>query len=115
MRESWTRNVNEYILKRENLLYLFVLLDSRLKPQNSDLLFMQFLGKNQVPFARVFTKCDKLKAGLLEKSLLDYNKEMLKNWESLPPTFISSTVNRSGREEILDFIEETTNNFSNTV
>jgi GTP-binding protein len=115
MRESWTRTVNEYILKRENLLILFVLLDSRIKPQNSDLLFMEFLGKNQVPFARVFTKSDKLTSFLLEKSIRIYDQEMLKNWESLPPTFISSTVSRTGREEILTFIEETINNFSNPV
>jgi GTP-binding protein len=114
MKEIWTRNVKEYILKRESLACLFVLVDSRLKPQNSDLLFMQFLGMNQVPFARVFTKSDKLPAASLEQAILNYNDEMLKDWESLPSTFISSTVNRTGREEILEFIEETINNFSNT-
>ena len=115
MRETWMRNVKEYILKRENLACLFVLLDSRLKPQNSDLMFMEFLGVNQVAFARVFTKTDKLTGGSLDKAILGYSVEMLKTWESLPPTFISSTVNNTGREEILDFIEETINNFSNTV
>jgi GTP-binding protein len=115
MRETWIRNVKEYILKRENLACLFVLLDSRLKPQNSDLLFMEFLGRNQVPFARIFTKTDKLLSGSLEEAILEYNNEMLKNWESLPSTFVSSTVNRTGKEEILHFIEETINNFSNTV
>ena len=115
MRETWMRNVKEYILKRENLACLFVLIDSRLKPQNSDLMFMEFLGVNQVAFARVFTKTDKLTGGSLDKAILGYSVEMLKTWESLPPTFISSTVNNTGREEILDFIEETINNFSNTV
>lgn len=115
MRETWMRNVKEYILKRENLACLFVLLDSRLKPQNSDLMFMEFLGVNQVAFARVFTKTDKLTGGSLDKAILGYSVEMLKTWESLPPTFISSTVNKTGREEILNFIEETINNFSNTV
>ncbi len=115
LRETWMRNVKEYILKRENLACLFVLIDSRLKPQNSDLMFMEFLGMNQVAFARVFTKTDKLSGGSLDKAILGYSVEMLKKWESLPPTFISSTVNKTGREEILNFIEETINNFSNTV
>lgn len=113
MREVWTRNVREYILKRGNLVCLFVLLDSRLKPQKSDIAFMEFLGRNQIPFARVFTKTDKLPSGSVEKMILGFDKEMQKNWEFLPITFISSTVNRTGREEILNFIEETINNFSN--
>jgi GTP-binding protein len=115
IRETWIRNVREYILKRENLACLFVLLDSRLKPQNSDLAFMEFLGNNQIPFAKVFTKTDKLPSCSVEKAILEYNTEMLKNWESLPLTFISSIVNRTGKEEILNFIEETINNFSNSV
>jgi GTP-binding protein len=115
MREKWNRSTEEYILKRENLVCLFALIDSRHKPQNSDLSFMEFLGRNDIPFARVFTKSDKLQAGALEKSIHFYDNEMLKIWESLPSTFISSTVNKTGREEILNFIEETINNFSNTV
>jgi GTP-binding protein len=115
MREKWHRATEEFILKRENLVCLFVLIDSRHKPQNSDLSFMEFLGRNDIPFARVFTKSDKLKADVLEKSIHFYDNEMLKIWESLPSTFISSTVNKTGREDILNFIEETINNFSNTV
>jgi len=114
MREKWIREVENYILRRENLACLFVLLDSRHKPQKSDLTFMEFLGNNQVPFARVFTKSDKLSSGALEKSIHDYDIEMLKIWESLPHTFIASAVKKAGREKILDFIEETFNNFSNT-
>jgi GTP-binding protein len=115
MREKWIKAVEEYILKRDNLLCLFVLLDSRHEPQKSDMLFMEFLGNNQVPFARVFTKTDKLTSGDLEKSIYSYDLEMLKIWESLPATFTASIVKRTGREEILDFIDETINNFSNTV
>jgi GTP-binding protein len=92
IRQKWNKVTEEYILKRENLFCLFVLIDSRHKPQNSDLSFMEFLGRNNIPFARVFN-----------------------TWESLPTTFISSIVNRAGREEILNFIEETINNFSNPV
>jgi len=114
MREKWVKAVEEYILKRVNLVCLFVLLDSRHKPQKSDLMFMEFLGNNQVPFARVFTKTDKLSSVDLEKSILNYDVEMLKIWESLPPSFAASVVKVTGREEILSFIEETINNFSNT-
>jgi len=115
MREKWVKSVEEYILKRENLVCLFVLLDSRHRPQKSDLMFMEFLGHNNVPFARVFTKTDKLSPGDLEKSIRTYDFEMLKIWESLPPSFATSVVKMTGREEILSFIGETINNFSNTV
>ncbi len=113
LREIWVRATENYILKRENLVCLFVLLDIRHKPQPSDLDFMEFLGNNQIPFARVFTKSDKLTKTELETSISRYNSVMLENWESLPETFISSTVTKEGREEILNFIEESINNFSN--
>ena len=113
MREKWVKSAARYILKRENLACLFVLLDSRHEPQKSDLAFMEFLGINQVPFARVFTKTDKISVNALEKTINSHNNEMLKVWDSLPPSFISSSVKRTGREDILAFIEETIKNFSN--
>jgi GTP-binding protein len=113
LREKWVKATENYILKRENLVCLFVLLDSRHKPQRSDLKFMEFLGLNQIPFARVFTKSDKLTKSALEKSVSQYDSDMLENWESLPASFISSAVNGMGREEILNYIEESINNFSN--
>ena len=113
LREKWVRATEEYILKRENLVSLFVLLDTRHKPQLSDLEFMEFLGLNSIPFARVFTKSDKLNITDLENSVNFYNSEMLKNWESLPVSFITSAVKRNGREEILSYIEESMNNFLN--
>ena len=113
MREKWIREVENYIVRRESLACLFVLLDSRHKPQASDMAFMEFLGNNQIPFARVFTKCDKLSLGALEKSIHLYDLEMMKIWEPLPPAFFTSTVNKDGREEILTLIEETINNLSN--
>jgi GTP-binding protein len=112
-REKWVRETENYILKRDNLVCLFVLLDSRLKPQKSDLVFMEFLGNNQIPFTRVFTKSDKLSKSTLEKSILEYDTEMLEKWEFLPVTFISSAVDGNGRDEILNYIEESINNFSN--
>ncbi len=113
LREKWVRATEEYILKRENLVSLFVLLDTRHKPQNSDLGFMEFLGLNNIPFARVFTKSDKLNATALQNSIDLYNSEMLKNWESLPASFITSAIKGNGRDEILNYIEESMNNFSN--
>jgi GTP-binding protein len=113
LREKWVRETENYILKRENLVCLFVLLDTRIKPQQSDMAFMEFLGLNQIPFARVFTKSDKLSKNDLEKSIEKYDSEMLRGWEFLPATFISSAVNGIGRDEILNYIEESMNNFSN--
>ena len=112
LREHWTKSAREYILKQKNLVCLFVLIDSRHKPQKSDIEFMEFLGVNQIPFARVFTKSDKLGRTNLENSLREYNTVMLKSWETLPVTFITSTVTNAGRMYILDFIEESFNNFS---
>jgi len=114
IREKWVKAIEEYILKRENLVCLFVLLDSRHKPQRSDIEFMELLGMNQIPFARVFTKTDKLKKRVLEESIIRYNSEMLESWESLPVTFISSAVNGAGKDEILNYIEESMNFFINT-
>ncbi len=113
LRDERVREVENYILKRENLVCLFVLLDSRVKPQDSDLRFMEMIGLDQIPFARVFTKTDKLKKVELENSISMYDRVMLEKWEALPTTFISSTVNRTGREEILNFIEQSINIYKN--
>ena len=113
LREKWVSATQEYILKRQNLISLFVLLDTRHKPQKSDIEFMEFLGNNGIPFARVFTKSDKLSKVQTDRSVELYNTEMLKNWESLPDTFVTSSVKAKGREEILNYIEESINNLSN--
>jgi GTP-binding protein len=115
LREKWVRATEEYILKRETLVSLFVLIDIRHKPQRSDIEFMELLGLNQVAFARVFTKSDKLSASALEKSIGQYNDAMLDKWESLPVSFISSAVYGSGKDDILNYIEESINKFSNGV
>jgi GTP-binding protein len=115
LREKWVRATEKYILKRETLVSLFVLIDIRHKPQQSDIEFMELLGLNQVAFARVFTKSDKLSASALKKSIAQYDDVMLDKWQSLPVSFISSAVNGSGRDEILDYIEESINKFSNGV
>jgi len=115
MRIKCTDAVEEYILKRKNLISLFVLLDSRLSPQQLDLKFMELLGLNQIPFARVFTKIDKISKDALEKAIYQYDTEMLKNWESVPATFFTSSKKNIGRDELLNYIEESVNNFSKTI
>jgi GTP-binding protein len=115
LREKWQHNTREYIMKRDNLVCLFVLLDSRLKPQRSDINFMEYLGINQVPFVRVFTKIDKIGPDALKESVNRYNAEMLKKWESLPVTFMTSSKNKEGRDEILGFIQENLNKLSDKV
>ncbi|HLP72704.1 MAG TPA: ribosome biogenesis GTP-binding protein YihA/YsxC [Bacteroidales bacterium] len=111
-RDKWVSETEKFILKRDTLLSLFVLIDSRHKPQPSDLQFMEFLGVNEIPFARIFTKSDKLSPNALLKSIHEYDRIMLEKWESLPVTFITSAINSKGRNEILKYIEETVNNFS---
>jgi len=115
LREKWQHNTREYIMKRDNLVCLFVLLDSRIKPQRSDINFMEYLGINQVPFVRVFTKSDKVGTEAFKDSVDQYDAEMLKKWESLPVTFITSSKNKEGRDEILGFIQENLNKLSNRV
>ena len=110
-RDLWSKEVVSYILKRENLVSLFVLIDSRITPQDSDVRFMEMLGNEQVPFARIFTKSDKLKARELKKAVENYDHMMLESWEELPPSFISSSEKKTGREEILNFIEQYINIF----
>jgi GTP-binding protein len=74
---------------------------------------MEFLGLNGIPFSRIFTKIDKINLTALAESINIYNTEMLKNWESLPVSFTTSAVKGTGRDEILNYIEESINNFSN--
>lgn len=104
-RLSWERLIQKYILQRENLYSLFVLIDSRHAPQKADLEFMEWLGVSQIPFVIVFTKADKLKPKEFEQKLAVYEETMLKIWESMPEFFVSSSETGEGRDEILAFIE----------
>ncbi len=103
-RKQWSGFINDYIMKRENLLNLFVLVDARHKPLKNDLEFMNHLGTKGIPFSIVFTKADKLSSSELKKNLAAYKKEMLKAWESMPKSFVSSATSKLGREEILNYI-----------
>jgi GTP-binding protein len=105
-REKWLLFIRKYLINRENLQCVMVLIDARHEPQKLDLEFMKWLGMNEVPFAMVFTKADKLTRNHLEKNLVNYKIEMLKSWEELPPLFISSAETGAGRDDLLDFIED---------
>ena len=98
--------IEDYILEREQMTNLFVLIDSRLEPQKIDLEFMEWLGENGVPFVMIFTKADKLSATQRLKCIDDYHKVMLETWETTPMAFMTSSEKRLGREEVLDYIDE---------
>lgn len=107
MRNEWNRLFSAYVTYRENLISLFVLIDARHEPMSSDMAFMERLAHNGVPFARVFTKSDKVSAAEAEKNRSIHDKTMLRTWESLPQTFITSAPKGTGRQELLDYIEST--------
>ncbi len=104
-RKQFDKMIREYFRQRKNLVSAFVLVDARHKPQKIDLEFMEWLGKNNIPFAIIFTKSDKLSSNELSKNIKNYTKEMLHKWESLPPHFITSAVNKRGKKELLDYID----------
>lgn len=98
--------IENYILARENLTNLFVLIDCRHQPQPIDLEFMEWLGEHQIPFAIIFTKVDKVPKTGLTQNIEDYKQEMLKVWEEMPPYFISSSLKREGAQEILQYLDQ---------
>ena len=98
--------ISGYILQREQLVNVFLLVDIRLEPQKIDLEFIQWLGDSSVPFAIVFTKADKLSASKATQQVEAYKKVLLETWEELPPIFVTSAEKRQGRDEVLDYIEQ---------
>ncbi|MBF1066088.1 MAG: YihA family ribosome biogenesis GTP-binding protein [Prevotellaceae bacterium] len=101
------RNLIEYyVLERKELTCLFVLIDSRLTPQRIDLEFIQWLGEEGVPFSIIFTKADKNKSGELRKNVNRFLDELRKEWEELPPHFVTSSAQGRGRDEVLDYIDQ---------
>ena len=101
--------ISGYILQRENLTNLFVLIDSRHEPQQIDIEFMNWLGESSIPFSIVFTKADKLSRQALQKNIDAYLARLAEEWNPLPPHFITSSETRQGRDELLDYIEEINN------
>ncbi len=111
-RKSFEAMINNYFLNRKNLMNVFVLIDSRIPIQNSDLSFMQNLGMKNIPFSIVFTKTDKLTNPKRDSNIATYKKEILKYWEEFPPYFVSSSITKKGRLEILNYIEESNKMFT---
>lgn len=105
-RADFRRIIEHYILGREQMTLLFVLIDIRHEPQKIDLEFMDWLGENGVPFAIIFTKADKLGPNAAQTHVEDYKKKLHEHWEDLPPIFITSSEKGKGRDELLDYIEE---------
>lgn len=105
-RDKLEKIIKSYIMGRAQMTNLFVLIDSRHKPQKIDLEFMEWLGVNGIPFSIVFTKMDKQSATAGEQKVSDYLKILLETWEELPPVFRTSSEKGMGRDEILDYIEE---------
>ena len=97
--------IRKYFTRRKQLVSAFVLVDCRHEPQKIDLEFMQWLGEQGIPFGIIFTKADKLKPKAMERQLRLYMDELLKTWESLPPHFVTSAAHRTGREELLEYID----------
>ena len=98
--------IRGYILQREQLTNVFVLVDVRLEPQTIDLEFIQWLGDSGIPFAIVFTKADKLTVSKVKANVEAYKRKLLETWEELPPLFLTSAEKRQGRDEVLSYIEE---------
>lgn len=106
-REKWKKMIEDYLVNRENLVFTFVLIDLRIPPQKNDREIIDNFGESQLPLGLVFTKYDKLSRTEAEKNLSIYKKELHKNWEELPPIYVTSSKTTLGRDELLDFIERT--------
>lgn len=104
-RENFDKMISSYLNKRNILINTFVLIDSRIDPQEIDLLFMRNMAENELPFTIVFTKSDKLKPQILEKNIAAYKQKILEEWEEMPDYIITSSLDKTGRNEIIKIIE----------
>lgn len=105
-RKGFSKLILDYVLKRESMIFLFVLIDSRLPPQRIDLEFIDMLGENGVPFGLVFTKCDKQSDNQTASNVALSRRTLLQTWDEMPPFFLTSSEKKRGRDEVLDFIGE---------
>ena len=105
-RQKLENMISGYILQRQQLANLFVLIDCRHEPQQIDLEFLEWLGESNIPFSIVFTKADKLGKMALAKNIEAYTQRLAEDWEPLPPYFITSAETRQGRDELLSYIEQ---------
>lgn len=112
-REKWEKMMKGYLLNRQNLMCVFVLVDSRLEPQKIDIEFINFLGQNGIPLKVIFTKTDKQKRGETMHNIAMFKRRMLQDWETLPELLLSSSVTGYGREDILQTIDNMNKTFQN--
>jgi GTP-binding protein len=114
LRASFEQFISDYLLNREQLVTVFVLIDSRLEPQKIDTEFMNWCGEKNISFSLVFTKIDKLSSSALQKNLAKYKKEMMKFWAELPPIFTTSAESAFGREKLLNYIGDVNDAIKNS-
>lgn len=112
MREKWQKMINDYLVCRENLQLVFVLVDSRLEPQKIDIDFIDGLGESGVPFSIIFTKTDKLSASKVQGNVQRFKNKLMETWEELPFMLLTSSETGKGRDEVLQYIEEINTNYS---
>lgn len=106
-KKKFQKFITDFFEKRQQLVSAFVLIDLRHEPQKIDLEFMEYMGESGIPFSIIFTKADKLKPKAIERNAEAYMKELLKTWEETPNYFITSSTSAVGRDEVLQFIDET--------
>lgn len=111
-REVFRKMIEGYILNRQNLVNIFVLVDSRLEPQQIDVEFINWLGANRVPFTIIFTKSDKIGTNVLASKIEAYKEHLLQTWETLPDILVSSAVSKMGQDEILEYIQNIINSLA---
>ncbi|MDP4678862.1 MAG: ribosome biogenesis GTP-binding protein YihA/YsxC [Cyclobacteriaceae bacterium] len=109
LKEKWDEMIRTYLLRRENLFNVFVLIDSRISPQKVDLDFINWLGEKEIPFSIIFTKADKKNNAKIQSSIANFKNKLSEEWEELPAIFISSSANKIGQNEILAFISSINN------
>ncbi len=113
-KKTFQKFITNYFEKREQMVLSFVLVDCRHEPQPIDMEFMQWMGESGIPFNIIFTKADKLKPKALERNMAAYSEKMLETWEEMPPFFITSASNATGREEVLNYIEKINSSILNS-
>jgi len=106
-KQVFQRFITDYFEQREQLVSAFVLVDIRHEPQKIDVEFMQWLSERAIPFAIIFTKADKLKPQAIERNVAAYKEALLEWWEEFPPYFVTSAQNKTGKEELTQYIEQT--------
>lgn len=113
-KKTFQKFITNYFEKREQMVLAFVLIDSRHEPQPIDMEFMEWMGETGIPFNIIFTKADKMKPKALERNIKVYSEKMLETWEEMPPYFITSATDSTGRDEVLNFIDELNSSVPNS-